>query len=166
MKISECLSCADCEFHAEFSCSYCEAHPAFCPRHFVSHLLRDHYNNRTAEQQACEVARSMRFPEHHPCKWHEGDDPVIQDPVPENYMAPGCQNCGAMYPTKDCGDTQLGPGCGLEFLDWDNKGFDVVIAGPYVTTSGDLYCTRCGPRMDEEEESAIDEEYAYDYDDY
>ena len=71
MKITECLSCTDCEFNAKFPCSYCEAHPAFCPRHFVSHLLREHYNNRNAELQACEVARGMGFPEHHPCKWQD-----------------------------------------------------------------------------------------------
>lgn len=164
MEINECLSCADCEFNAEFACSYCDARPAFCPKHFVSHLLREHYNDRVAETQAREVARNMKFPEHHPCKWHEGDDPIIQDPNPENYSAPGCQNCGAMYPTKECEDTTLGPGCGLEFLDWQSKGFDDVIAGPYVTSSGDLYCTRCGPRMDEEEEAAIDEDYPYDFD--
>lgn len=69
-----------------------------------------------------------------------------------------------MYPTKDCEDTPLGPGCGLEFLDWEDKNFDDVIAGPYVTTSGDLYCQRCGPRMDEEEEEAVDEDYPYDFD--
>lgn len=164
VKVNECLSCADCEFNAEFSCSYCDERPAFCPKHFVSHLLREHYNDRQAETQACEVARNMRFPENHPCKWHERDDPVIQDPNPENHMPPGCQNCGSMYPTKDCEGTALGPGCGLEFIDWGDRNFDDVIAGPYVTSSGDLYCMRCGPQMDAEEEESEYEEYDYDPD--
>lgn len=165
MKIDECLSCADCEFNAEHACSYCDARPAFCSKHFVRHLVYEHYNNRAAELQGCEVARAMQFPERHPCKWHEGDDPVIQDPNdPENYMPPGCCNCGAMYPTKDCEDTPLGPGCGLEFLDWGDKSRDDVMAGPYVTASGDLYCMRCGPEMDEREEQECENENYYEFD--
>lgn len=165
MKIDECLSCSECEFNAEHVCAYCESRPTFCPKHFVRHLVYEHYNNRNAELQGCEVARAMRFPEHHPCKWHEGDDPIVQDPNDlENYMPPGCCNCGAMYPTKDCKDTLLGLGCGLEFLDWSDKSRDDVMAGPYVTASGDLYCMRCGPEMDEREEQEYEDEGYYEFD--
>lgn len=97
------------------------------------------------------------LPENHPCKWHEGDTPIVQDPDLDLYMAPGCQECGAMYYTKDCA------GCGLEFLDWSDRSFDDVMAGPYASASGDLYCARCGPRHDREAERAEDEEN-YDYD--
>lgn len=162
--IKECLSCADCEFNAEHDCAWCENKPAFCRGHYVKHLALEHWGIREAEERACNLSRGTIYPEHHPCKWHEGDDPIIQDPNPENYLAPGCQNCGTMYPTKECEQTDFGPGCGLEFLDWEDRSFDDVIAGPYVTSSGDLYCMRCGPRIDEEREE-LQYEDIYDYED-
>lgn len=53
----------------------------------------------------------------------------------------------------------------MEFLDWEDRSFDDVIAGPYVTTGGDLACMRCGPQQDHEaEESEGDEcDYPMDY---
>jgi hypothetical protein len=149
--------------NAEHDCAYCSEHPCFCKGHFVQHLALKHWDIRDAEERACVLMREATFPEGHPCKWHERDTPIIQDPYPDNYMPPGCQNCGAMYPTKECEDTDIGKGCGLEFLDWQSRGFDDVIAGPYVTTSGDLYCTRCGPRTDEEEEDGYEPDYYFDY---
>lgn len=44
---------------------------------------------------------------------------------------------------------------------------DDVTAPAYVTASGDLFCSRCGRRIDEEEEAAYENEYddvEYDYD--
>lgn len=163
MAIQTCYGCMICELNAEHDCAYCDNHPCFCRGHFVQHLALAHWDIRDAEERACSLARESKYAEHHPCKWHEGDTPIIQDPDPENYLAPGCSNCGTMYPTKECEDTAFGKGCGLEYLDWGEKAFDDVIAGPYVTTSGDLYCFRCGPRMDEEEEQADDEDYYYPY---
>jgi len=166
-EIRECLACSICEFNAEHDCSYCEAsRPVFCRAHYVQHLAGSHFGNRDAEERVYSLTRETKFPEGHPCKWHEGDTPILQDPDPEMYVAPGCSNCGTMYPTKDCEDTDIGKGCKLEFLDWEDKGFDDIMAGPYVTTSGDLYCQRCGPRMDEEEDDDVYEDDLYVDDDY
>lgn len=81
------------------------------------------------------------------CKWHEGDDPIDME-----YGPPGCQGCGNLYKVKDC------EGCGETFIDWGSRGYDDVISAPYVTASGDLYCARCGPGYDEEDERMIDDE--------
>lgn len=82
------------------------------------------------------------------CEWHENDEPIDM----ENDGPPGCQGCGNLYKVKDC------QGCGETFIDWGSKGYDDVISAPYVTMSGDLYCARCGPGCDEDEERMIDEE--------
>lgn len=82
------------------------------------------------------------------CEWHEGDYAIDM----ESDGPPGCQNCGNMYKVKDC------EGCGATFIDWNSKGYDDVISAPYVTMSGDLYCARCGPDVDEDDEDMTDEE--------
>jgi len=54
----------------------------------------------------------------------------------EEYAVGGmhyCQDCGRML----CYDAS-----------WDG---DDVIGHPYVTESGDLFCTRCGPQHDRQE---------------
>jgi len=79
-----------------------------------------------------------------PCSWHRGDQPVDE--------GVGCQSGCGMYAVDDC------RGCGLTFLDWSVRGHDDVIVGPYATTSGDLHCTKCGPRLDREAEEAIDDD--------
>jgi hypothetical protein len=69
------------------------------------------------------------------CEWCEenGGEPA------------SCQDCGRMI----CWDHESGTG-------------DDVITRPYVTASGDVYCVRCGSRMDQEEDDAINEEGGYD----
>lgn len=86
------------------------------------------------------------------CNWHKGDQPV-----PVNI---GCEYCGTMLDTKEC------EGCRQEFLDWEAKGYDDIIAAPYVSSSGDLMCARCGPQYDRDEEEREQEEYEYDEDYY
>jgi len=76
------------------------------------------------------------------CQWHKREEPI------QDGQTPGCCNCGRLYDTKDC------PGCGKEFLDWEWEGVDDVIAAPYATSSGDVYCRGCGPRIDREAEAA------------
>jgi hypothetical protein len=78
----------------------------------------------------------------HPCDWHKDETPIEDDDTP------GCCGCGRMYHTRVC------EGCGSEFMEWEAKGGDDVCAGPYVTTSGDLYCTYCGPGHDRAQEEA------------
>lgn len=86
-----------------------------------------------------------------PCEWHKDDQP--------SSPSDGCQYCGTLYSTKDC------EGCRQVFLDWADKSFDDIIAGPYVSESGDLMCMRCGPRRDQEREQYIEDEYEYEYED-
>lgn len=38
---------------------------------------------------------------------------------------------------------------------------DDVICSPYVTASGDLFCSRCGRGYDEADEAACDEEWGW-----
>ncbi len=83
------------------------------------------------------------------CGWHKKEKPI------KDGDTPGCCGCGAVYATRSCEK------CGETFLDWKAKGYDDVIAGPCVTTSGDLYCTRCGPRHDRAQEEA-DEDAFFD----
>lgn len=83
------------------------------------------------------------------CDWHKDGQPV-----PVNI---GCEYCSTMLETKDCA------GCDQTFLDWEAKGYDDIIAAPYVSTSGDLMCARCGPRNDRDEEESEDE---YQFEDY
>lgn len=84
------------------------------------------------------------------CGWHKDEEPV-QPGI-------GCEYCSTMLSTKTC------EGCDLEFLDWEDKSFDDIIAGPYVSLSGDLMCMRCGPSNDSEREQAAEDEYEYDFD--
>lgn len=58
-----------------------------------------------------------------------------------------------MYATRDCEK------CGKTFLDWKARGYDDVIAGPYVTSSGDMYCARCGPAHDRAQEQHESDEF-------
>lgn len=74
------------------------------------------------------------------CKWHGSDIPV------DDEFSCGCQNGCGMYAVKEC------EGCGKTFLDWSYKGWDDVVVGPYATSSGDLYCTRCGPAHERAQE--------------
>lgn len=76
------------------------------------------------------------------CRWHDHDRPLVDD------EQPGCSNCGSAYHTTMC------PVCENYFIDWKSKGFDDVFAAPYVTSSGDLYCVKCGPGRDRAEEEA------------
>lgn len=86
------------------------------------------------------------------CEWHKDDQPVL--------VGIGCEYCGTMYSTKTC------EGCKREFLDWEDRSFDDMIAGPYVSESGDLMCVRCGPHNDREREEAAEDEYDYGYDEW
>lgn len=81
------------------------------------------------------------------CLWHRREKPIQEND------STGCCGCGAMYVTRDCEN------CGKTFLDWNARGYDDVVAGPYVTCSGDLYCTRCGPRRDRAEEEREADEF-------
>lgn len=76
------------------------------------------------------------------CAWHRGATAESMDPEP------GCQNCGITLSTREC------TGCRKSFLDFADRATDDVIARPYVTTSGDLYCASCGREMDRAEEQA------------
>lgn len=162
--IHECFSCAadDCGLNVERACGYddCDgSEPRYCRRHFISHLAGTHPKNHNAQDEARKLVADGKYPEGHPCKWHEGDEPTeIEDESVDNYMPPGCSYCGTMLSTKTCDN------CAMEFLDWEDRSFDDVIAGPYVTTSGDLACMRCGPRMDHDAEEAESEEYDYPMD--
>lgn len=57
------------------------------------------------------------------------------------------------------GDGTYCQDCGKEIC-FDCKSGDDFRRPAYVTASGDLYCDRCGSRMDEAEER----DYEYDYD--
>jgi hypothetical protein len=85
------------------------------------------------------------------CKWHEGEEmlAIDQDGI-------GCPECGRMIATQIC------EGCHNEYLDWLHKGWDDIIAGPAVTSSGDFCCTHCLPRIEREMEEQ-EEEDTYDY---
>ena len=87
------------------------------------------------------------------CEWHKGEYAV--------FIGIGCDYCSSLLATKTCDN------CKQEFLDWDDKSFDDIIAGPYVSASGDLMCMKCGPYHDREAElinAAEDyDEPEYDY---
>lgn len=86
-----------------------------------------------------------------PCDWHDGDTPLKPDETA------GCQGCGCLLETKVCDC------CKGEFLDYSARGSgDDIIRRPYVTTSGDLYCDRCGREHDRAEEEAQEDEGYYD----
>lgn len=149
-EIQECFSCNLCELSVEpLICKYddCAAGiadgPQYCLKHYISHLAGTHPKNPDAQDEARALVKAGKFPKGHPCKWHEGDEPTeIEDESVDNYLPPGCPYCGTMLSTKTCEN------CAMEFLDWEDKSFDDVIAGPYVSTSGDLMCMRCGPYND------------------
>lgn len=105
------------------------------------------YNDRLA---AGEFARRFIAIEIAPpdCEWHG----PMSEPIPEGDTV-GCQGCGCLLETRVCEK------CGKEFLDFSAKGSgDDIIRRPYVTTSGDLYCCRCGRVRDEAEEQMEGEE--------
>lgn len=86
-----------------------------------------------------------------PCDWHFGERPLDPDETV------GCQGCGCLLETKVCDC------CKGEFLDYSARGFgDDIIRRPYVTTSGDLYCDRCGREHDRAEEEAQEDDGYYD----
>lgn len=150
VQINGCRSCSQCEFSIDTTCHFCESNAReLCNRHYREHLLAEHWDKDT-EDEITRVDKAIG------CSWHEGDDPLPKQSDKE-YIPPGCQNCGTMYLTRDC------VMCKREFLDWSNTSFDDVIAGPYITASGDLYCVRCGPQFDEEEEEHKEFDYDPDY---
>lgn len=159
-QIRECFACTECELNVERGCNYDDCDdkdPRYCLRHFISHLAGAHPQNHIAQEEARKLVAARKYPEGYPCKWHEGDEPTeIEDESVDNYFPPGCSYCGTMLSTKTCEN------CAMEFLDWSDKSFDDVIAGPYVSTSGDLMCMRCGPAHDHEAEEAEAEEWDYD----
>jgi hypothetical protein len=56
----------------------------------------------------------------------------------------GCQSCGTMI----CWDVKVGEG-------------DDIISRPFVTSSGDVYCTGCGIEMERAEQESMEEEAAF-----
>mgnify|MGYP001613982826 CR=1 FL=1 len=72
------------------------------------------------------------------CVWHQGEQPIAEA------ESPSCQHCSRMLSTLVC------EGCGEEYLNWADKGYDDMVADPYVTSGGDLLCWRCGPDWDAE----------------
>ncbi len=83
------------------------------------------------------------------CNWHRNEESI------EDNQTVGCPECGRLIATTTC------PKCGKEFLNWDHRGCDDIIAGPAVTSFGDFCCTACLSRLERENEE-IDEDY-YDY---
>lgn len=81
------------------------------------------------------------------CTWHAGDEAV--------HPSIGCEYCGNMIATRQCEN------CRRYFMDWEDSSFDDVVAGPYVSESGDLMCMRCGPFHDEQSRNAEEEEADY-----
>jgi hypothetical protein len=65
-----------------------------------------------------------------------------------NGEALGCQQCGCMI----CWDVE------------PNQGDD-ILSRPFVTSSGDVYCSYCGRRMERAEQKAMEEEACYFPDD-
>lgn len=65
------------------------------------------------------------------------------------------ENDGEMVGCQDCG----------RLICFDVKYKDDIVAPAYVTASGDLFCSSCGQRYDQEEEEAA-EEFAYIPDEY
>ncbi len=53
------------------------------------------------------------------------------------------------------------PDCG-KLICFDTKSGDDIIRPAYVTSSGDLYCDRCGSRHDRAEEEEYDDDSNYD----
>lgn len=82
------------------------------------------------------------------CAWHEGDTGWRVRPDESPYD--GCAHCGRLLDTRMC------EGCGLTFLNWENRSFDDVLSGPAVTSSGDVLCIPCADADAEEEERAKD----------
>ena len=62
----------------------------------------------------------------------------------EQEIQTGCQDCGRMI----CKDMERG---------------DDIISPPYVTASGDLFCFRCGPDYDrdDEEDGFYDDDWGF-----
>lgn len=60
------------------------------------------------------------------------------------------------------GDGTYCQDCGKEVC-FDCKNGDDFRRPAYVTSSGDLYCDRCGSRMDELKEALLDEEWGSEY---
>lgn len=110
--------------------------------------------DKTPSPEYLEAAReAIDYLKFQSCIWHLNDQPVDH--------SIGCEYCGTLLSTVDCKN------CGKTFIDWEDSSFDDVIAGPYVTSSGDLACMRCGPQQERQREVAEEEdaEYLYDYDD-
>ena len=59
-----------------------------------------------------------------------------------------CDEESGMQSCQDCG----------RLICFDVKCADDICAPAYVTSSGDVYCRRCGTRADREEERLLEEE--------
>lgn len=88
------------------------------------------------------------------CLWHKDDKAI------EHNETVGCSECGRMIATKECGN------CHKEFIDWNYKSEDDIIAPPGVTASGDFMCRICARYNDEAEERMAEEEADYFPDPY
>ena len=84
------------------------------------------------------------------CEWHKD-----QYEIDEEIGYECCPECGRMLSQKTC------TGCGKEFLDWEDEGFDDVCAAPRCTSFGDLVCSYCLPHIEREIEKMEDEEAEY-----
>ena len=63
------------------------------------------------------------------------------------------ENGGEMMGCQDCG----------RLICYDNEPNNIdVVDRAYVTASGDLFCSRCGSRYDQEEEDSFEDEDFYD----
>lgn len=87
------------------------------------------------------------------CDWHGDDEPIDVDDTPS------CQNCQRLLTTRLC------ESCGKEFLDWEDTGFDDIVAAPCATSRGDLCCHACIGSVERDIERAEDEGYWYEPDD-
>lgn len=102
------------------------------------------------KENLCEQTKS--------CEWHKDDEPLDEFPI-------HCPNCGRMLETKVC------EACGDEFLDWEWKHADDVLASPCASSSGDLCCSGCIASVEREleqyEQYEEDEDWGRDpYDDF
>ena len=62
--------------------------------------------------------------------------------------------CKTLCEARGDGEMESCQNCGI-LICFDIERADDVIDRAYVTTSGDLYCRRCGRRHDYEEEESV-----------
>jgi len=74
------------------------------------------------------------------CRWHKGQEALL---IAEDGTGwPGCPECDRLLETLDC------VGCGGTFLDYGAETCDGVVAAPAASSSGDLCCIACLPRVE------------------